>query len=129
MKAGRKKQLLTEKEQVLMQLLWERGPMLVREMVEAYPDTPVPHFNTLATTLRILEEKGYVNHNVIGGSHQFYAVLPKAEVRNRSIADVVRNFFDNSYKKAVSALVEEEKLSVDELREIISIIEANNKND
>lgn len=127
MKAGRKKQVLTEKEQVLMQMLWERGPMLVREIVDAYPEEPVPHFNTVATTLRILEDKGFVGHNTLGGSHQFYAILEKTEVRNRSIADVVRNFFDNSYKNAVSALVENEKLSVEELKEIISIIESNNK--
>lgn len=127
MKAGRKKQVLTEKEQVLMQILWKRGPMLVREMVDAYPEEPSPHFNTVATTLRILEDKGFVGHNTLGGSHQFYAILEKDEVRNRSIAEIVRNFFDNSYKNAVSALVEDEKLSVDELKEIISIIEANNK--
>lgn len=95
-------------------------------MLEAYPE-PRPHFNTVATTVRILEEKGYVAHEVLGGSHRFYAVADKNDFRDRSLAEVIRNYFDNSYKSAVSALAEEEKISVDELREIIEIIENRNR--
>ncbi|MDE6571678.1 MAG: BlaI/MecI/CopY family transcriptional regulator, partial [Duncaniella sp.] len=101
-------------------------PLFVREMLEAYPE-PRPHFNTVATTVRILEEKGYVAHEVLGGSHRFYAVADKNDFRDRSLAEVIRNYFDNSYKSAVSALAEEEKISVDELREIIEIIENRNR--
>ncbi|MDE7190631.1 MAG: BlaI/MecI/CopY family transcriptional regulator, partial [Muribaculaceae bacterium] len=54
MKAGRKKQVLTPKEAVIMQMLWEHGPLFVREMLQFYPE-PKPHFNTIATTVRILE--------------------------------------------------------------------------
>ncbi len=126
MKAGRKRQVLTEKESVIMNMLWSRGPLFVREMLEAYSE-PRPHFNTVATTVRILEEKGYVAHEVLGGSHRFYAVADKNDFRDRSLAEVIRNYFDNSYKSAVSALAEEEKISVDELREIIEIIENRNR--
>lgn len=126
MKAGRKRQVLTEKESVIMNMLWSRGPLFVREMFEAYSE-PRPHFNTVATTVRILEEKGYVAHEVLGGSHRFYAVADKNDFRDRSLAEVIRNYFDNSYKSAVSALAEEEKISVDELREIIEIIENRNR--
>lgn len=125
MKAGRKRQMLTERESVIMNMLWREGPLFVREMVERYPE-PRPHFNTVATTVRILEDKGYVAHEVLGGSHRFRAVAEKNDFRDRSLAEVIRNYFDNSYKSAVSALVEEEKISVEELREIIDIIE--NKN-
>lgn len=124
MKAGRKKQELTEKEAAIMNLLWENGPLFVREMVEKYPE-PKPHFNTVATTVRILEGKGYVGHEVLGNSHRFYAIADKADFRDRSLAAVIRNYFGNSYKSVVSALAEEEKISVDELREIIEIIEKN----
>lgn len=125
MKAGRKRQTLTEKEAVLMNLLWDNGPLFVREMVERYTE-PKPHFNTVATTVRILEKKGYVTHEVIAGSHRFSAIVKKEDFSDRSLAEVIRDYFDNSYKKAVSALVEEEKLSVDELREIIELIESKN---
>lgn len=126
MKAGRKKEMLTEKEMAIMQLLWGRGPLFVREMVELYPE-PKPHFNTLSTLVRILEDKGYVGHEVLGNSHRFYAIARKEDFRERSLAEVIRNYFDNSYKSAVSALAREEKISVDELKEIIEIIEKNKK--
>lgn len=125
MKAGRKRQVLTEKEAPIMQMLWEHGPMFVREMVELY-DEPRPHFNTVSTQVRILEEKGYVSHEVVGASHRFYAIARKEDFRNRSLAGVIRDYFDNSYKNVVSALAEEEKISVDELREIIELIERKN---
>ncbi len=90
MKAGRKKQLLTEKEAELMNILWENGPLFVREILERYPD-PKPHFNTVATTVRILEGKGYVGHEVLGSSHRFYAIADRSEFRSKSLTDVIRN--------------------------------------
>lgn len=126
MKAGRKKSVLTEKETLIMNVLWEHGPLFIREMLDYY-DEPKPHFNTVSTLVRILETKGYVGHEVFGPSHRFYAIAQPAEFRDRSLADVVRNFFGNSYKSAVSALAEEEKISVDELREIIDLIESKKK--
>ena len=128
MKAGRKKQMLTEKEAELMNMLWEKGPLFVREMVDLYPD-PKPHFNTVATTIRILETKGYVGHEVLGNSHRFYAVADKSEFRSKSLTDVIRNYFGNSYKIAVSSLIEEEKISVEEVKEILQIIEQKNSKD
>lgn len=126
MKAGRKKQLLTEKEAELMNMLWENGPLFVREMVERYPE-PRPHFNTVATMVRNLEAKGYVSHEILGASHRFFAIAPKSDFQEKSLYDVIRCYFDNSYKKVVSALAENEKISVDELKEIISIIENKKK--
>ncbi|MDE6547497.1 MAG: BlaI/MecI/CopY family transcriptional regulator, partial [Muribaculaceae bacterium] len=122
---GRKKQMLTEKEAELMNMLWEKGPLFVRQMVDLYPD-PKPHFNTVATTIRILETKGYVGHEVLGNSHRFFAIADKSEFRSKSIGDVIRNFFGNSYKLAISSLIEEEKISVDEVKEILKIIEQKN---
>ena len=78
MKAGRKRQLLTEKELPIMQLLWTNGPLYVRELVALYPE-PKPHFNTLATLVRILEDKGHVGHDVVNTSHRFYAITPKED--------------------------------------------------
>ncbi len=126
MKAGRKREILTEKESIIMGMLWDEGPLFVREMVERYPE-PRPHFNTVATLVRILEGKGYVSHEVIGNSHRFFAIVDKSKFRERGISEVIKKYFDNSYKKAVSALVEEEKLSLDDLRDIIRLIEENNK--
>lgn len=109
-----------------MKMLWEHGPLFVREMVELYPD-PKPHFNTVATTIRIMEEKGYVGHEVLGSSHRFYAIANKDDFCRRTLAGVIRDYFDNSYRSVVSSLVKDEKLSVDDLREIIAMIEKGKK--
>ena len=123
MKAGRKPRMLTKKEAFIMNILWDsERPLYVREILEKYPE-PRPHFNTVATTVRILEDKGYVAHEVVGGSHRFIAIASRDDFRARGLADLIRDYFAGSYKSAVSALVEEEKISVDELREIIDIIE------
>lgn len=109
-----------------MKMLWEHGPLFVREMVELYPD-PKPHFNTVATTVRIMEEKGYVGHEVLGSSHRFYAIANKDDFCRRTLAGVIHDYFDNSYRSVVSSLVKDEKLSVDDLREIIAMIEKGGK--
>lgn len=126
MKAGRKPQLITDRERGLLEMLWQHGPLFVREMVEHCPE-PKLHFNTIATTVRVLEEKGYVGHEVVGGSHRFFAIAQKKDFRDRTLANVIRDYFDNSYRNVVSALVEEEKISADELKEILSIIENKNR--
>ena len=113
---------LSEREDEIMSMLWQRGPLFVREMLGEYPD-PKPHFNTVSTTVRILEDKGYVGHEQIGGSYRYYAVARATDFAGRSLAQVIKSYFNNSASAAVSALVEEEILSVDELREIIRIVE------
>ena len=126
MKAGRKPQLITDRERGLLEMLWQHGPLFVREMVEHCPE-PKLHFNTIATTVRVLEEKGYVGHEVVGGSHRFFAIAQKKDFRDRTLANVIRDYFDNSYRNVVSALVEEEKISAGELKEILAIIENKNR--
>lgn len=101
--------------------------MFVREVVAAYPE-PRPHFNTISTQIRILEDKGFVSHNVVGGAYQYYAIVGREQFIERSFSEIVGSFFNNSYKSAVSALVEEEKISIDELRQIIEMVLVDDKN-
>lgn len=125
-KSGRPKAALTEKEEEIMQLLWQHGPLFVREMVEMYPD-PKPHVNTVATTVRILEQKGHVAHEAIGGAHRFYAVTEMESVRSNGLRNFIKRYFSDNYLAAVSALVKEEKVSVDELKELIELVETGNR--
>ncbi|MBD5281119.1 MAG: BlaI/MecI/CopY family transcriptional regulator [Bacteroides sp.] len=127
MKPGRKRQILTEKETEIMDLLWTHGPLFVKQMVAFYPE-PQPHFNTVSTIVRILETKGYVKHEVIGASHRFEAIVDRSYFQSRTLADIVCRFFGNSYKSAVSALVADEKISIDELKEIVDLVEKGNVN-
>lgn len=127
MKKGRPKSTLTEKEEQIMQMLWQHGPLFVREMVELY-DEPRPHFNTVATTVRILEQKGFVNHESINGSHRFNAVAKMEEFRDSRFSKFIKSYFANSYLNAVSTLVEEEKISVEQLKELIKMVETQKVN-
>lgn len=113
---------LTEKETEIMAMLWDCGGLFVREMVEKYDD-PKPHFNTVSTTVRILEDKGYVGHEAINGSFKYFAIAKQTDFASKSLSQTIKNFFRGSASAAVSALVEEEKISVDELKEIIKMIE------
>lgn len=121
-KKGRKKAILTPREEEVMCMLWENGPQFVRELVARFPD-PKPHFNTVSTIIRTLADKGYVDHESVGGSFRYYAKESKDTFRQISFMQLVKNYFNNSYLGAVSNLVEEEKISVDELKELISMIE------
>lgn len=107
-----------------MDMFWQRGPMFVREIVELYPE-PRPHFNTVSTQVRILEENGFLKHVACGKSFRYEPVISEQEYGKRSLAGVIKNYFDNSYLSAVSAFVKEKKISVDELRDLIDQIESN----
>ncbi len=113
---------LTRREEELMQCFWTHGPLFVRELVALAPD-PKPHFNTLSTMVRALESKGYVGHKPFGNTYQYYPLVSEEEFSRRTLGNVIDRYFENSYLGAVSALVEEEKISVEELRELIDRIE------
>ena len=117
-----KKPHLTAKEEEVMRILWERGPMLVKEVLECLPE-PRPHVNTVSTVIRVLEKKGYVGHEKEVGTYRYHAILEKDSYRKATLMTMLRNYFDNSLKSMVSALVQEEQLSEEEINECIDIIE------
>lgn len=113
---------LTKKEEEVMRHFWQKGAMFVRELVELYPD-PKPHFNTLSTVVRSLEAKGCIAHESYGNTYRYYPTITEEEYGRSTIKGAVSRYFENSYLTAVSALVEEEKISLEELRELIARIE------
>ena len=113
---------LTKKEEEIMNLFWDKGAMFVKELLVHY-DEPKPHFNTLSTMVRTLESNGYVAHKAYGNSYQYYPVVTREEFAGSSFKGIISNYFNNSYMSAVSALVKEEKITVDELKELIEQIE------
>lgn len=120
------KSQLTPKEEELMQLLWDNEPILISKLVELYPD-PKPHFNTVSTVIRRLEAKGFVGHDEIGGSFRYYSKVKKENFRDKGLRDLIKNYFGGSYYGAVSALVEDDKISAKELKELLQLIENKGK--
>ena len=105
-----------------MNLFWDKGAMFVSELLEHY-DEPKPHFNTLSTMVRNLEANGYVSHKAYGNSYQYYPVVSRKDYAGRSFKGIISSYFNNSYLSAVSTLVKEEKITVEELKELIKQIE------
>lgn len=113
---------LTRKEETIMNLFWEHGAMFVRELRERYPD-PKPHFNTLSTQVRTLESAGFLIHKSYGPTYQYIPAVSQEAYRGSTLTSVVDKFFGNSYLRAVSTLVKDEKISIEELKELIQEIE------
>lgn len=116
------KQELTVKEEEAMNIFWQHGPQFIREMLAFY-DEPRPHFNTLSTVVRTLEEKGYVAHKSLGAAYQYYAVVSADEYHKKTLVSVISRYFKGSYLNAISALVKEENVSIDELKQLIDEVE------
>ena len=117
---------LTKKEEEIMELFWKEGPLFIREMVALYEE-PKPHFNTLSTMTRLLESKGFVGHKSYGPTYQYYPLISKQEFRSETLKNLVDKYFDRSCLEMVSALVEEEDISLDELKQLIVRVEEANK--
>lgn len=113
---------LTKKEEIIMEHFWEKGSLFVRELRELYPE-PKPQFTTLSTQVRNLESEGFIDHKSYGPTYQYFAKVTREEYKQHSLIGVIDKYFDNSYIKAISALVKEDRVSVDELKELIDMIE------
>ncbi|MBW9202410.1 BlaI/MecI/CopY family transcriptional regulator [Bacteroidales bacterium SW292] len=113
---------LTAKEEEVMGFFWKKGPLYVKDILELYSN-PKPHFNTVSTVVRGLEERGFVGHKAYGKTYQYYAVVSRDDYRKGTLRGVISKYFDNSYLGVVSSLVEEEKITVDELKALIRQVE------
>jgi len=105
-----------------MHVLWETGKGFVKDLLEVYPE-PKPHYNTLSSLVRLLEEKGYVGHKAYGNTHEYFPLITKEEYQREFMSDIVENYFGKSYKNVVSFFAKEDNISVEELKEIIAMIE------
>ncbi len=113
---------LTKKEKEIMNLFWKHGEMFVKELQEHYEE-PKPHVNTLSTMVRSLESSGYLGHKAYGNTYQYYPLVSKAEYGKNSLSGIINSYFCNSYISVISSLVQEEKVTVDELKDLIDQIE------
>ncbi|MBS7786670.1 BlaI/MecI/CopY family transcriptional regulator [Flavobacterium sp. CYK-55] len=117
-------QKLTNKEEEIMHILWKLEKAFVKEVMAEITDEQ-PHYNTLSTIIRNLEDKGFVAHNAFGNTHQYYPIVSKDDYRKKFMTNAIDAFFNSSYKSMVSHFAQEEKISADELREILKMIEKN----
>jgi predicted transcriptional regulator len=115
-------QKLTNKEEEIMKVLWSLEKAFVKDIMDKIAGDK-PHYNTLSTIVRNLEEKSYVGHEAFGKTHRYYPLITKENYRKKFVNSSMIDYFDNSYKNLVSCFAKEEKISVQELKEIINLIE------
>jgi len=105
-----------------MKILWKLNKAFVKEVM-AEMKGGKPHYNTLSTIIRNLEEKGFVGHEVFGNTHRYFPKVSKEAYRKTYVNATIADYYGNSYKSLVSFFAKEEKISVEELKEIIATIE------
>jgi BlaI family penicillinase repressor len=114
---------LTKAEEQVMLVLWQLGKGFLKDILDGTPE-PRPHPNTIATLLKILVEKGYVEYAVQGRNNCYEPRISKAEYGKTSAQQLVKGYFEGSAAKLVSQFVSDKKLSLQELEELLQQIKS-----
>lgn len=118
---------LTNREEEIMELFWKKGSLFVKEIIDELAD-PKPHYNTISTIVRGLEEKGFVGHEQFGNTHRYHAIISREEFSRNTIKNMVSKYFNTSYTSVVSMFVEEQKITTEEIQELIRQVESRKQN-
>jgi len=117
-----RKKSLTEAEHRLMQVIWDRGPSTVAEVHEALPAALGLAYSTVLTTMRILEEKGWLSHTKDGRAFVYQAVVDRQEAGRHAVRDLLDKFFGNRADLLVLNMIENEEISPAELSHLKKLI-------
>ena len=117
---------LTKKEEEIMGYFWNEEPLFVKQILDFYGELR-PHFNTISTIVRALEEKGYLSHHTYGNTYQYYAVVSQDDFKKKTLRSVICKYFNNSYLDVVSSFMKEEDISLEELKGLIREVENTDK--
>ncbi len=114
---------LTKAEEQVMQVLWKLGKGFLKEIIETTPE-PKPHSNTIATILKILVEKGFVEYSVHGRNNLYKPLISQAEYGKKSVNQLIKGYFDGSPARLVSQFISDRKLNDAELEQLIQQIQS-----
>jgi len=106
--------ILTKAEELIMQVIWKLEKAFLKEIIDELP-LPKPHSNTVATIIKILTEKEFVGIKVFGRMHQYYPLVSKETYSKSTMKSFVKSYFEGNFSNAVSFMVKENNLSVEEL--------------
>ena len=112
---------LTKAEEQVMQVLWRLGKGFLKDIIDETPD-PRPHPNTIATVLKILVEKGYVQYEVQGRNNYYRPRIGKTENGKKSVQQIIKGYFEGSPAKLVSQFISDNKLSLKEMEDLLQQI-------
>jgi len=113
---------LTHQEQELMLLIFQHGKGFIKDFIELMTE-PRPPYTTVASIIKNLERKGFLASTRYGNTYEYRPTMDESEYKAKFMSGVVQNYFENSYKEMVSFFVENQKITAEELQEIINLIE------
>ena len=116
-------QKLGKREEQIMQVVWRQKEVFIKDIIAALLE-PKPHYNTVATIVKILVEKGFLKAEKLGNTYRYSALVPLNEYRQQDVATIKRKYFGNSFSKMIAHFAKEENLSDDELDELVRIIKS-----
>ncbi len=106
-----------------MEVLWEKGPATVHQILGALPAKPALAYNSVLTTIRILEKKGYVQHVKDGRAHVYMPLVGRQEASRFEIRNLLNRFFNNSHELLVLNLIEDRTINADELKRLGELLQ------
>ncbi|MBO9674681.1 MAG: BlaI/MecI/CopY family transcriptional regulator [Sphingobacteriaceae bacterium] len=113
---------LTLQEEEAMLAVWQLGKGFIKDFMDALPE-PKPPYTTLASTIKNLERKGYLVSERFANANRYSAKIKEADYKKRFMNGFVNNYFQSSYKELVAFFAKDKKISAEELKEIINLIE------
>lgn len=119
---------LTNREEEIMEIFWKDGSMFVKEIIKELSD-PAPHYNTISTIVRGLEEKGFLDHEQFGNTHRYFPIISREEFSKVSLKNLVGKYFNTSYASVVSMFVEEKDISIEEIQKLIEQVKSTKEKD
>ena len=127
MKLNKQIPSLTKAEEEVMQIIWDLGRCLVRDIIDKLGDPDMPH-STISSVVRILEKKGFVAHKAYGKTHEYFPVIAKEDYAQQDVTSLMQKYFGGSPKKLVSFLVQSKDLNLKELNDLMKTLDnADNK--
>jgi predicted transcriptional regulator len=118
---------LTEAELRIMNVLWQRGSGTVQQVLDSLPPRPALAYNSVLTTVRILEKKGYVRHAKDGRAHVYEPAVAREEASRSEIRHLVSRFFRNSHEQLVLNILEDRGLDQQELDRLKQMLERSDR--
>lgn len=118
---------LTNREEEIMEIFWEKGAIYVKDVIIALPDDQKPHYNTISTIVRGLEEKGFLDHEQFGNTYRYFPIISREEFSKDSISNMVGKYFNKSYSSVVSMFVEQQNITIEEIQELIKLAKTTQK--
>jgi len=113
---------LTSQEEEAMLIIWKTGEGCVKDYLDNYPE-PKPPYTTLASVIKNIEKKNFIGARKIGNVYLYHAIISQDEYQQAMMSGVVKDYFRDSYKELVTFFAKEQKISSDELKDIIKLIE------